>query len=368
MIYAPKIAQENNYYGVPVEAVSWEDRERKSMMNQSSANSLPVILTEFGSISSWSTVTTAQFKKQLGSNPTQNLYFDDFQLNRHDINAFLRDAQKALSPQQFFAFKFITSENNKNILQSVLPPFLFLFYYPWFFFFRRVLPKLKGFRKISRQLHNSGEMSKAEIMGRLIYNGFEIVSLLQNNREILLVAKINPTNNPSLLKPEPSEGFIFKTQRMGTNGTPLTLYKFRSMHPYAEYVQEFIHQHNGLEAGGKFKNDFRVSTGGRVIRKYWIDELPMLFNLLKGDLKLIGVRPISTHYFGLYPPNLQNLRIKHKPGLLPPFYADLPQTFDEIVQSEIKYLTAYEKAPFKTDWHYFVQIIKNIFIHKARSQ
>jgi lipopolysaccharide/colanic/teichoic acid biosynthesis glycosyltransferase len=139
------------------------------------------------------------------------------------------------------------------------------------------------------------------------------------------------------------------------------------MHPFAEFVQAYLHEKNGLAACGKFKNDFRVSTGGRLIRKYWIDELPMLYNLLKGDIKLVGVRPISEQYLSLYPETLRTYRSGFKPGLLPPFYSDLPKSFDEILKSELTYLKAYEKAPLRTDISYFIRILKNIFIHQARS-
>ena len=109
----------------------------------------------------------------------------------------------------------------------------------------------------------------------------------------------------------------------------------------------------GLQEGGKFKDDFRVTTLGRIMRSFWLDELPMLINLLKGDLKLFGVRPLSRQYFKLYTLELQRLRILSKPGLIPPFYVDYPKTLEEIIASELKYLKAYEKHPFRTDWVYF---------------
>lgn len=49
-------------------------------------------------------------------------------------------------------------------------------------------------------------------------------------------------------------------------------------------------------------------------------------------IDLVGVRALSEHYFNLYPPDLQELRCKFKPGLVPPFYADMPVTFEEIVE------------------------------------
>jgi lipopolysaccharide/colanic/teichoic acid biosynthesis glycosyltransferase len=139
------------------------------------------------------------------------------------------------------------------------------------------------------------------------------------------------------------------------------------MHPYSEYLQDYVYRQNKLQQNGKLKNDYRVCTVGQFLRKYWIDELPMLINFFKGDLKLVGVRPISNHYFNLYSEELKQKRIHHKPGLLPPFYADLPKTMEEIMESELKYLEAYEKHPLKTDWKYFWKVFVNIVFKKARS-
>jgi lipopolysaccharide/colanic/teichoic acid biosynthesis glycosyltransferase len=139
------------------------------------------------------------------------------------------------------------------------------------------------------------------------------------------------------------------------------------MHPFSEYLQAYILKHNNLAEGGKFKNDFRVTTIGKILRKSWIDELPMFYNLLRGDIKLVGVRPLSKHYFSLYTKELQEKRIRFKPGLIPPFYADMPVTLEDIMDSEIKYLEQYEKSPFLTDCRYFWKAMYNIFIKRARS-
>ena len=212
------------------------------------------------------------------------------------------------------------------------------------------------------------DMSKAEIMGRLIYNGFQIVEIKETLNATTFIVQPDPSYDRSLAGPASNEGFIFTMRRLGKNGKPITVYKFRSMHPYSEFVQAYLHRSNGLDAEGKFKNDFRVSTGGKILRRYWIDELPMIFNLLRGDIKLVGIRPISQHYFSLYPEDMRIIRSRHKPGLLPPFYADLPNSFEEILRSERLYMESYEKAPFKTDLFYFFKILANIFIHKARSK
>ena len=124
---------------------------------------------------------------------------------------------------------------------------------------------------------------------------------------------------------------------------------------------------NRLDTGGKFRNDFRITTIGKFMRKFWLDELPMLINWLKGDLKLVGVRPLSKHYFSLYTKELQEKRIKYKPGLVPPYYADLPKTLEEIMASEMRFLELYEKKPFITNFRYFFRAIFNILFRKARS-
>ena len=139
------------------------------------------------------------------------------------------------------------------------------------------------------------------------------------------------------------------------------------MHPYAEYLQDYVYETNSLDDSGKFKDDFRLTQWGKVMRKYWLDELPQLINYIRGDIRILGVRAISQHYFNLYPIDVQDLRTQFKPGLVPPYYADLPKNFDEIVESERRYLLAKKQAPFRTDIIYFYRAVKNIVFKRAHS-
>jgi lipopolysaccharide/colanic/teichoic acid biosynthesis glycosyltransferase len=157
-------------------------------------------------------------------------------------------------------------------------------------------------------------------------------------------------------------------KRQGKNGTAIFVYKLRTMHAYSEFIQEYVYEKNRLDAGGKLKDDFRVSPIGKFFRKYWIDEIPMLINFLRGDLKMVGVRPLSNHYLSLYSTELKDRRARTKPGLIPPFYADLPETLEEIMESEMKYLEAHEKHPFLTDVKYFFRSLHNILFKNARSK
>ena len=111
------------------------------------------------------------------------------------------------------------------------------------------------------------------------------------------------------------------------------------------------------------------STVGAFLRRTWLDELPMFINILKGEMKLVGVRPLSQHYFSLYTPEMQELRTRTLPGLLPPFYyeAEQPHTLEEVQESEQRYLEAYLQHPLRTDWRYFWGIMKNVFLRNKRS-
>lgn len=86
---------------------------------------------------------------------------------------------------------------------------------------------------------------------------------------------------------------IFKQQRAGRGGTPFTFYKFRSMYVDAEERHQALLKDNDHKEGPIFKmrNDPRITPIGRILRRLSIDELPQLFNILRGDMTLIGPRP-----------------------------------------------------------------------------
>ena len=169
------------------------------------------------------------------------------------------------------------------------------------------------------------------------------------------------------LDDKPTYGPFIRLKRYGKNGKEIGVYKMRTMHAYSEYLQEYVFQKNQLQEGGKFSNDFRVTGVGRFMRKFWLDELPMIFNLFLGDMKIVGVRPLSKHYFNLYTEDMRNKRIKFKPGLAPPFYVHMPKTLEDIMASESKYLDEYAKNHLWTDIKYFFLAFYNIIFRRARS-
>jgi hypothetical protein len=258
------------------------------------------------------------------------------------------------------------SVTKRNILKR-FPPVIGWLYYVAFFCYKRVLPKLFMTSRLYFDITEGRNrvLSKAEVLGRLCYCGFEIIDERKKGDLNYVVArrKFRPEMTARRLY-----GILVRLNRVGQNGKMFKVYKFRTMHPYSEFLQSYIYNRYSLQEGGKFNHDIRVTTLGRWMRKYWIDELPMLINLIKGNMKLVGVRPISQHYFSLYSKELQEQRTRHKPGLLPPFYADMPKTLDEIQASETRYLTmCEEKGTVRTDFVYFWKIIYTIVFRRARS-
>lgn len=250
--------------------------------------------------------------------------------------------------------------------------------YPWgvreiavgvHYLWHRVCPKLR----LTRDMYffftdgKNRTFNRVEILGRLYRAGFEVLSEEFRYGEFFVTAqKVKaPINDP-----EPTGSPIIHLRRKGLNGKEIIVHKFRTMYTYSEYIQPYMYQYQHLQRGGKFKNDYRVNFWGRFLRKIWLDELPMVWNVLRGEMKLVGVRPLSFQYFNLYTREMQELRTRTKPGLLPPFYYEpkTPETLEEIQDSERRYLEAYLQHPFATDWRYFWGIVGNIVFRRKRSK
>lgn len=99
----------------------------------------------------------------------------------------------------------------------------------------------------------------------------------------------------------PSASPIYIQDRIGKNGKPFKFYKFRSMVPNAENMLDTLLDKNEIEGPAfKMKDDPRITRFGRIIRCTSIDELPQLWNVLKGDMSLVGPRPPLPREVALY--------------------------------------------------------------------
>jgi lipopolysaccharide/colanic/teichoic acid biosynthesis glycosyltransferase len=296
----------------------------------------------------------------------------EFFMNLHTLNDFRRinqyliEVNRKIKHQGVFTGKFEPCERRHAYFLKNYPRLLANVLYFFDFTWKHVFPKLPLLKKVYIVVTRGRNrvLSMAEALGRIYFCGFEIVSLeIVHNLVYFIAQKVKvPGNNTN-----PSYGLLFKQKRLGKDRKIIHIYKIRTMQPYSEYIHQYVYMRNKLDEKGKIKDDFRITAWGKVIRKLFIDEIPMLFNWIKGDLKLVGVRPLSEIFFNTYPEDLQNERLRYKPGLIPPYYADMPDSMDEVLASERRYLKRYAEHPIKTNFVYFFRAIKNIVFHHARS-
>jgi hypothetical protein len=282
------------------------------------------------------------------------------------INKYLKNLNSQIPLGDELEVNFESKEQRKERIFQKFVPGVSHVYYFFDFILKRVFPKWSPTKKIYFRVTKGRNrvLSTPEVLGRIVSCGFKILNY--ERIDLVTVVRAIKVCEPAF-NLSPTYGALIKLSRVGLNGAVFNVYKFRTMHPFSEYIQEYIYKKNQLKEGGKIASDFRITHYGAWMRRVWIDELPMLYNLLRGELKLVGVRPLSPHFFQLYPEDIQKLRTKTRPGLIPPFYADLPKNFNEVVQSEHLYLIRYLHSPLKTDWIYFCKAIYNILFKRARS-
>jgi lipopolysaccharide/colanic/teichoic acid biosynthesis glycosyltransferase len=148
-----------------------------------------------------------------------------------------------------------------------------------------------------------------------------------------------------------SEGPVFfRQKRLGLNGRSFDLLKFRSMYTncdsinHKEYIKKYIGEQNNsaIEPGVfKLRNDPRITSVGRVLRKTSLDELPQLINVLKGEMSLVGPRPPIPYECDLYDIWHRRRLLSCKPGItgLWQVTGRSRTTFDEMVRLDLKYIS-----------------------------
>lgn len=133
---------------------------------------------------------------------------------------------------------------------------------------------------------------------------------------------------------------IFCQERNGLNGEPFKMYKFRTMVPNADALRSAMERYNELDGPAfKMKRDPRVTKIGAFLRKTSIDELPQLVNILKGEMSLVGPRPLPT-YETAKCTAYQKQRLLVKPGLT--CYWQISGrndvSFDEWIEMDLQYI------------------------------
>lgn len=150
---------------------------------------------------------------------------------------------------------------------------------------------------------------------------------------------------------------IFSQTRIGKNGRHFTFYKFRSMRVDAEAIKEQLMEQNTMQ-GGMFKvdNDPRITKIGHFIRKTSLDELPQFWNVLIGDMSLVGTRPPTVDEYEKYTPE-QKRRLSFKPGITGLWQISgrsAITNFDDVVKLDVAYIDGW------TIWKDFEILLKTV--------
>ncbi len=142
---------------------------------------------------------------------------------------------------------------------------------------------------------------------------------------------------------------IFKQTRLGLKSRPFTIYKFRSM---------TVNDEKNFKAG-KHKNDPRVTKVGKFIRKFSIDEIPQFFNILKGDMSVVGPRPLPMeNQKNLIQENPDSIkRYAVMPGAMLKYTRDKDISNQDRIKDEIAYI---ENWSLKKDFKEFFMVAKDI--------
>lgn len=175
---------------------------------------------------------------------------------------------------------------------------------------------------------------------------------------LILLAPLALLISLAIVLDSPGDGAIFRQRRVGRDGKLFWLYKFRTMCPDAEeQLNELLSQNQMDGPVFKIKDDPRITRVGKFIRKTSIDELPQLWNILKGDMSIVGPRPAlprEVEQYGDY----EKQRLYVTPGLscywqIAPHRNDL--SFEEWMDLDVKYV---KERSFWVDWKIIFKTFK----------
>jgi lipopolysaccharide/colanic/teichoic acid biosynthesis glycosyltransferase len=282
------------------------------------------------------------------------------------LNRFFLSCVGLIAMGGYFVGRYMPLENDARNLKQRYTGMLYRIAFLLRFIWYRAFPKIPWLNALYFSITKGKNrvLSKVEIWGRLSYCGMKVIAESEGECERYLIAQrvAAPVQNR-----KPTYYPVVSLEKVGLDGEIFHTHKIRTMFPFSEFLQKRIFEDHGLGSTGKFKNDFRLTEYGNFLRKYWLDELPGIFDWLRGDVKLVGIRATSRHYLSLYPKNFYDLYIQTKPGLVPPIFDESTNGFDQIVQVDLRYLESYREHPFRTDVRYLTQTFTDIVFRGIRS-
>lgn len=162
------------------------------------------------------------------------------------------------------------------------------------------------------------------------------------------------------------DGFpiFFVQERNGLGGKVFRMYKFRSMCKDAQEMHRYLLRDNEMDGPAfKMRNDPRVTRVGRFLRRTSIDELPQLLNVLKGEMSIVGPRPLAT-YETEKCSEYQKQRMAVKPGLTCYWQCGGRNdvSFDQWIEMDLKYI---REAGLWTDFKIILMTVKSVLMGKG---
>lgn len=177
-----------------------------------------------------------------------------------------------------------------------------------------------------------------ELLVKEIFDRVSAVTILIFSSPFWLLALIG------IMIKSPGAPIFFSQMRAGRYGQPFRMWKFRTMVANAEELLEKIKEEHGNQMEGpvfKLQNDPRIFPFGEFLRKYSIDELPQLLNVVAGDMSLVGPRPLPLYEVEAFCELSHRRRLSVKPGITCEWQAggrNAITNFDEWVAMDLKYI------------------------------
>lgn len=168
-----------------------------------------------------------------------------------------------------------------------------------------------------------------------------------------------------MIKLDSKGNVIYKQSRLGKNGKVFTIYKFRTMVSNADEVMKNFtkEQKEEFEKFFKLENDPRITRMGNFLRKTSLDELPQVFNILLGDMSIIGPRPVVLKEIDKFG-NLKDEYLSIRPGLTGWWACNgrSDTTYDERIELEMFYI---RNLSFKLDIKCLIRTIMAVLKRKG---
>lgn len=192
---------------------------------------------------------------------------------------------------------------------------------------------------------------------RLYWIGRRTQDVILSSLALVVLSPVMLATAIAIVVDDPSAGPVFSQERIGRNGKPFKFYKFRSMCPDAEAKLDDLLDQNEMDGPVfKIKDDPRITRVGKFIRKTSIDELPQLWNILKGDMSIVGPRPALPARWSSTA--ITKAAFVCDPGLscywqIAPHRNDL--SFEEWMNLDVKYV---KERSFWVDWKIIFKTFK----------